>query len=78
MCCQGFLFPSMVIRQTRIKKRSCYVTSRPLCFSNHSAGTILERMGLGLCKGETFRVRGNLGQTRRRATNRGGYCPKGC
>lgn len=48
MCCQGFLFPSVVIGETRIKKGRCHITSRSLCFTNHCLKAISARMGLRL------------------------------
>lgn len=50
MCCQGFLFPSVVIGETRIKKGSCHITSWSLCFTNHCLKTISGHTGLRLCK----------------------------
>lgn len=50
MCCQGFLFPSMVIGETRIKNGSCHITSWSLCFTNHSLQTVSGHMGLRRCK----------------------------
>lgn len=50
VCCQGFLFPSVVIGETRIKKGSCHITSWSLCFTNHFLKTKSGHMGLRLCK----------------------------
>lgn len=50
--CQGFLLPSVVIRETRIKKRSCHITSWSLCLTTRCLKAIPghRRPAKKLCK----------------------------